>query len=214
MKNLQISVIVPVFNREKFIGRCLRSLLSQTFGVNNFEIILVDDGSTDSTENIYKTFSNDIKIIKFKKNYGLPTALNKGIKNAKGRFIVRVDSDDYVNSEFLQVLYLYISGNQDFDAVACDYLLVDDKEQTIQRFDCLKKPIGCGIMFKIDHLVEIGLYNEKFLLHEEKELRVRFEKKYTISRVPLALYRYRKHSSNMTNNKKKYKTKLKMLNKK
>ena len=214
MKNLQISIIVPVFNREKFIGRCLRSLLSQTFGVNNFEIILVDDGSTDSTEKIYKTFSNDITIIKLKKNYGLPTALNKGIKSAKGRFVIRVDSDDYVNSQFLQVLYLFISENPEIDAVACDYLLVDDKEETIKRFDCLKKPIGCGILFKTEHLVEIGLYNEKFLLHEEKELRIRFEKKYTINRVPLALYRYRKHSSNMTNDKKRYKTKLKMLKKK
>jgi|TARA_B110001450_G_scaffold207694_1_gene198170 glycosyltransferase involved in cell wall biosynthesis len=213
MKNLQISVIVPVFNREKFIGRCLRSLLSQSFGLNNFEIILVDDGSTDSTEKIYKTFSNDVTIIKLKKNYGLPTALNEGIKNAKGRFIVRVDSDDYVNSEFLQVLYLFISENSEIDAVACDYLLVDDKEQTIKRFDCLKKPIGCGIMFKTEHLVEIGLYNEKFLLHEEKELRSRFEKKYTVTRVSLALYRYRKHDSNMTNDKKRYRTKLKMLNK-
>ena len=213
MNNLQISIIVPVFNREKFIGRCLRSLLSQTFGVNNFEIILVDDGSTDSTEKIYKTFSNDITIIKLKKNYGLPTALNKGIKSAKGRFVIRVDSDDYVNSQFLQVLYLFISENPEIDAVACDYLLVDDKEETIKRLDCSKKPIGCGIMFKTEHLVEIGLYNEKFLLHEEKELRSRFEKKYTVTRVSLALYRYRKHDSNMTNDKKRYRTKLKMLNK-
>ena len=90
---------------------------------------------------------------------------------------------------------------------------MDDKEQTIKRYDCLKDPIGCGIMFKTDHLIEIGLYNEKFLLHEEKELRLRFEKKYSINRVPLPLYRYRKHASNMTNNKKKFKSKMKMLKK-
>jgi hypothetical protein len=66
-------------------------------------------------------------------------------------------------------------------------------------------------MFKTENLVEIGLYNEKFLLHEEKELRIRFEKKYSIERVPLPLYRYRKHQSNMTNNKKKYNKKLKLL---
>ena len=109
---------------------------------------------------------------------------------------------------------MFISENPDYDAVSCDYLLVDDKEQTIKRVNCLKNPIGCGIMFKTNHLIEIGLYNEQFLLHEEKELRARFEKKYSISRVPLPLYRYRKHSSNMTNDKKKYKKKLKMLKKK
>ena len=213
MKDIKISVIVPVYNREKFIGRCLRSLISQSIGINNFEIILVDDGSTDSSNKIYQAFSDEIRVIKHKKNLGLPTSLNTGIKNAKGRFLVRVDSDDYVNSEFLQILFLFMSENPDYDAVSCDYLLVDDKEQTLKRVNCLKNPIGCGIMFKTNHLIEIGLYNEKFLLHEEKELRARFEKKYSISRVPLPLYRYRKHSSNMTNDKKKYKKKLKMLNK-
>lgn len=213
MKDIKISVIVPVYNREKFIGRCLRSLISQSIGINNFEIILVDDGSTDSSNKIYQAFSDEIRVIKHKKNLGLPTSLNTGIKKAKGRFLVRVDSDDYVNSEFLQILFLFMSENPDYDAVSCDYLLVDDKEQTLKRVNCLKNPIGCGIMFKTNHLIEIGLYNEKFLLHEEKELRARFEKKYSISRVPLPLYRYRKHSSNMTNDKKKYKKKLKMLNK-
>ena len=211
MKNLNISVIVPVFNREKFIARCLRSLISQSIGINNFEIILVDDGSTDSTEKIYNLFIDDIKVIKHDKNYGLPTALNAGIKKAKGRYVVRVDSDDYVNSEFLSILYLFITQNPENDAVACDYLLVNDREETIKRYNCIKNPIGCGIMFRIEHLIEIGLYNEKFLLHEEKELRNRFEKKYSITRIPLPLYRYRKHSSNMTNDKKKYFNKLKML---
>ncbi len=214
MKDIKISVIVPVYNREKFIGRCLRSLMSQSIGINNFEIILVDDGSTDYSNKIYQSFSDEIRIIKHKKNLGLPTALNTGIKKAKGRFLVRVDSDDYVNSEFLQILFLFISENPDYDAVSCDYLIVDDKEQTVKRVNCLKNPIGCGIMFKTSHLLEIGLYNEKFLLHEEKELRARFEKKYSVSRVPLPLYRYRKHTSNMTNDKKKFKKKLKMLKKK
>lgn len=213
MKNIKVSVIIPTYNREKFIGRCLRSLLSQSIGVENFEIILIDDGSTDYSGKIYEAFSEDIIIIKHKKNLGLPSALNTGIKKAKGRFIVRIDSDDYVNSEFLNILFLFISENPEYDAVACDYQLVDDKENVIRKVDCNKEPIGCGIMFKTKNLIEIGLYDEKFLLHEEKELRLRFEKKYKINRVPLALYRYRKHASNMTNNKKKYKNKLKMLKK-
>jgi glycosyltransferase involved in cell wall biosynthesis len=202
MKNIKVSVIIPTYNREKFIGRCLRSLLSQSIGVENFEIILIDDGSTDYSKKIYEAFSEDIIIIKHKKNLGLPSALNTGIKKAKGRFIVRIDSDDYVNSEFLNILFLFISENPEYDAVACDYQLVDDKENVIRKVNCNKEPIGCGIMFKTKNLIEIGLYDEKFLLHEEKELRLRFEKKYKINRVPLALYRYRKHASNMTNNKK------------
>ncbi len=213
MKDIKVSVIVPVFNSEQFIGRCLRSLLSQSIGIENFEIILIDDGSTDYSKKIYSAFSEDIRIIKHKKNLGLPSALNTGIRKAKGRFIVRIDSDDYVNSEFLKILYLFISENQDYDAVACDYQLVDDKENFIKRVNCNKEPIGCGIMFKTKNLIEIGLYDEKFLLHEEKELRLRFEKKYKITRIPLPLYRYRKHETNMTNNKKNYLKKLKLLKK-
>ena len=67
MKDIKISVIVPVYNREKFIGRCLRSLMSQSIGINNFEIILVDDGSTDSSNKIYQAFSDEIRVIKHKK---------------------------------------------------------------------------------------------------------------------------------------------------
>ncbi len=198
--NFQISVIVPVFNREEYIGRCLRSLLSQSMGKKNFEIIVVNDGSTDSSEKILNAFKEDIKIIKNEKNLGLSAALNKGIKNSKGKYIVRVDSDDYVNSEFLKILYLFVSLNDDYDAVACDYFLVDDNENIIKRVDCEKNPIGCGIIFQAKDLISIGLYNEKFLLNEEKELRERFIKKFNIRRVSLPLYRYRRHTGNMTNN--------------
>ncbi len=197
--NFQISVIVPVLNREKYIGRCLRSLLSQTIGKDNFEIIVVNDGSTDSTLKIINAFKEDIKIINNEKNIGLPYSLNMGIKNSKGKYIVRVDSDDYVNSEFLKTLYLFVSLNSDYDAAACDYYLVDDAENIIKRVNCDEQPIGCGIIFDTKNLIDIGLYNENFKLNEEKELRKRFEKKFKIKRIPLPLYRYRKHGSNMSN---------------
>lgn len=193
-----ISIIVPVFNREKYVGRCLRSLISQSMGRENFEIIVVDDGSTDDTNKILNAFKDEIKILKNDQNIGLPASLNKGIKFSKGKYIVRVDSDDYVNVEFLKILHLFISQNQDFDAAACDYYLVDDNENVIKRIDCEKEPIGCGIIFETKHLIEIGLYNEKFFLNEEKELRERFIKKFKIKRVALPLYRYRQHNNNMT----------------
>lgn len=196
--NIEISIIIPVYNREKYIGRCLRSLLTQSFGVKNFEIIVIDDGSTDDTKKILNAFKEDIKIIKNEENRGLPASLNKGIKASRGKYIVRVDSDDYVNKDFLKVLFLFISLNKEYSAVACDYYLVDDDEQLIKRANCDEQPIGCGIMFETKDLISIGLYNENFLLHEEKELRQRYEKKFSIKRIPLPLYRYRKHSNNIT----------------
>ena len=196
---LEISVIIPTYNRDKYIGRCIRSLLTQTIGLENFEMIVIDDGSKDETKKILNAFKGDIKILENDKNLGLPASLNIGIKAARGKYIVRVDSDDYVNKDFLKILHLFVLHNSDYSAAACDYYLVDDDENVIERINCDKHQIGCGIIFETKDLISIGLYNEKFLLHEEKELRERYEKKFTIKRVPLPLYRYRKHSDNMTN---------------
>ena len=66
--------------------------------------------------------------------------------------------------------------------------------------NCMEKPIACGIMFRIEHLIDIGLYDEDFFCREEEDLRERFLKKFSIERVRLPLYRYRRHENNMTNN--------------
>jgi hypothetical protein len=65
----------------------------------------------------------------------------------------------------------------------------------------MERPIGCGIMFRSDHLIEIGLYDDAQLMHEDRDLRVRFLEKYNIARVELPLYRYRRHPDNMTNDR-------------
>ena len=96
-----------------------------------------------------------------KENKGLPTALNRGIKKSKGRFIIRLDSDDYVHFEYLNILSLFMKMNSNVDAVSCDYLEVDDKEKIIDRHYYEENPIGCGVMFRIEQIIEIGLYNEE-----------------------------------------------------
>tara|TARA_Y100001970_G_C14199329_1_gene840154 strand:- start:147 stop:800 length:654 start_codon:yes stop_codon:yes gene_type:complete len=197
----EVSVIIPIYNQEKWIGRCLRSLLSQKIKREKFELIVVDDGSTDRSNYALDLFSDEIELITNEKNRGLPGALNIGIRAAKANHIVRVDADDYVNENFLFLLHEFLKKNNYMDAVACDYLLVDDKENIIDRKNCSADPIGCGIMFKSSQLFEIGLYDEDFKLWEEKDLRLRFEKKYKIHRLELPLYRYRRHENNITNDK-------------
>ena len=118
MRNtIKVSVIVPVYNREKYIGRCIRSLMSQSFERQFYEIITINDGSKDSTEKILNSYSEEIKIFRHSVNKGLTKTLNLGISKAKGKFFVRVDSDDYVNKDFLLILYLYLNHNPNFDAV-------------------------------------------------------------------------------------------------
>ena len=196
-----ISVIVPIFNQEKYIGRCLRSLLQQTMPHDQYEIIVIDDASSDRTPYALELFHNAIYTIRNLTNLGLPASLNIGINASNAPYIVRVDSDDYVNINFLHSLYLFLKMNPDFDAVACDYWLFDENDKWLKRFNSIENPIGCGIIFRKEQLFEIGLYDENFRIHEEQDLRIRFEKKYTISRIPLPLYRYRRHQKNLTNDK-------------
>jgi len=194
-----ISVIIPVFNQEKWIGRCLRSLLNQSMTRDQYELILINDGSVDRSDYALELFKEEIILIKNDTNKGLPHSLNLGIKASKSEFIVRVDSDDYVNEHFLLILFESLFWNKYIDAISCDYLLVNDKEELIDRKNCLENPIGCGIMFRSQQLLEIGLYDEEFKLNEEKDLRKRFEKKYQIHRMEIPLYRYRRHQTNITN---------------
>jgi glycosyltransferase involved in cell wall biosynthesis len=210
MRSVQVSVIVPVFNAELYIGRCLRSLLKQTLDIDNYEIIVINDCSTDNTKQVINPFIGDINYLENNKKLGLPKTLNTGIKNAKGQFIIRVDADDYVHWDFLKILSMHLQLNHSIDAIACDYLLVDNHQNIISYKNCMEDPIGCGIMFKFEHLINLGLYDANFLAREDEELILRFKKKYSVSRVQLPLYRYRKHKHNLTNNK----SKMKKFNKK
>lgn len=200
-----VSVIVAAFNQEKFIGRCLRSLINQSLSSDLYEIIVVDDGSDDLTDYALGLFEGgfgvNIRIITHERNLGLPAAVNRGIMEAQGTFVVRVDSDDFVNANFLNFLFCFLDFNDHVDAVACDYFLIDDKEKFLRRVNCLEEPIACGLMFRKTQLIQLGMYDENLRWHEDQDLRIRFLKKHNISRLELPLYRYRRHSDNMTNNK-------------
>jgi len=92
-KNPTVSVIIPTYNRAHTIGRAIKSVLNQTY--QDFEIIVVDDGSTDNTEEVVKSFRDKrIRYIQHKKNKGAAAARNTGIKSAKGKYIAFQDSDD------------------------------------------------------------------------------------------------------------------------
>ena len=111
METKAISVVIPVYNQEKYIERCLRSVLNQNIDKDLYEIVVVNDGSTDNSLKILKKYSEVINLINFDKNKGLPSSLNKAIQSCKSKYVVRVDSDDYVNNNFLNFLFSYISSN-------------------------------------------------------------------------------------------------------
>jgi len=200
---MQISIIIATYNSGKYLGRAIRSCLDQSMAQQQYEIIVVDDGSTDYTDHVLHTFGDQIRVIKSERNMGLPYACNTGIRSTRSQFFVRVDADDYIHHDLLKVEHLYLTMNNNIDAVSCDYLLVDDDENIIRRASGEEEPIACGIMFRKDRVVDVGLYDENFLLSEEEDLRIRFLKKYNIFNIPLLLYRYRMHGNNSTKNEAK-----------
>lgn len=118
-----ISVIVPVYNIEQFLPKCLDSILSQTY--TNFELLLIDDGATDSCPSICDAYTQQdhrIKVI-HKKNGGLSDARNVGLGIASGEYICFIDSDDYVSPEYLQKLY--------------EAMKKDDVDMSICQFQCV-----------------------------------------------------------------------------
>ena len=194
---MKISIIIPTFDYDKYVARAIRSCIEQTFAKSDFEIVVVNDASKDSTRYILESYGYWINVIENETNMGLPFSRNKGIRNARGEFIVNLDADDYLHPDFLKVCYLSITLNN-YDAVGTDYYLVDDNECVITRMNILDNAIACGIVYKKRHMEKIGLYDPSLRIGEDLDFRVRFDKEYSVKRINLPLYRYRMHKKNST----------------
>ena len=129
-----ISVIVPVYNAEKYLKDCLKSILDQSY--NNFELIVVNDGSKDRTQNIIDHFSRkDNRVSSIQQdNKGVSGARNTGIRNAKGEWICFVDADDRLSRDALEILY-QTAISEKSDAVIGEYSLMGDTPQSVKFFD-------------------------------------------------------------------------------
>ncbi|URZ87627.1 glycosyltransferase family 2 protein [Floricoccus penangensis] len=126
-----ISVIIPVYNGERYIERCLNSLINQNY--KNFEIIIIDDGSLDSTQEIInQAYSKDKRIKYFyQKNQGVSVARNKGIEVSKGKYITFLDVDDYFNNERFNI---FADSNPEFDIIITGYKSIDEFGNLLNDF--------------------------------------------------------------------------------
>jgi glycosyltransferase involved in cell wall biosynthesis len=197
---VEISVVVTNYNYGRFLGRCIRSLINQSIDPRLFEIIVVDDSSTDDSREILEVFESRIKNVFLEHNLGLAGASNAGMKQAQGRYVVRVDSDDYVHPDFLRVILLgFDFFGKDFEAVTVDYLSVSPEGETISYGSSSIDPIACGIGFKLDAVEQLGYYNQSLRLNEEVDLRQRFlDEGFEFKHINLPLYRYVRHESSLS----------------
>ncbi|WP_306640403.1 glycosyltransferase family 2 protein [Sanyastnella coralliicola] len=193
-----VSLIITTYNYANYVERAIRSALEQSLAENQFEVIVVNDCSTDHTAEILENYEEEVRVFNLEKNVGLAGARNFGIKKAKGQFVMFLDADDYIHRDLLKVQKLFLEENNSLDAVSTDYWLVDERGRHMEHVSSEKEPIACGIMFRKDFLYNIGLYDEGFRAREEEDLRIRWLDNYQIYNIILPLYRYRMHDSNLT----------------
>lgn len=187
---VKVSIIIPVYNSQKFLKECLDSAINQTF--SDFEIIVVNDGSTDNSLEILQSYSDKIKIVS-KTNGGTASAINSGIKIASGEWIQVLGSDDILYPTALETLVSEASKLKDkkntilyanFDVIDEDGNLIGNVTEPnfneIAPFDfnviLLDHHFGNGntVLFHTSTFSEYGLFNEKLFNHEDYELSLRF----------------------------------------
>lgn len=146
MQDIKVSVIVPIYNTEKFLRKCIESIVNQT--LEEIEIILINDGSTDNSHIICEEYSRKYpKKIRYinNKNIGCSATRNLGISLAKGEYIAFVDSDDYIEQEMYQEMYEK-AKKENLDIVVCGINYINEQTQKI------KKSIPINIKEKNDYL--------------------------------------------------------------
>jgi glycosyltransferase involved in cell wall biosynthesis len=198
----KVTVGVCCYQQKEWLYRCLRSLASQTFPRQDFEVVIVNDDPDEDLRDVCDSFETDgllnLRLINNAQNLGLPASLNRILSAALGQYFVRVDADDYVSRHFLYILSLFLDMNREYQAVTCDYRKVDEVGRPVSTHRFLDDPLACGVMFTYESLCNLRFYNKDFKMREGHELLKRFTEKYKICHLPFSLYRYRIHENNRT----------------
>ena len=142
-----ISIIIPVYNVEKFLGKCLDSLLEQTHNQEKIQIILINDGSKDNSLEICNEYASSHKNIKVidKKNEGVSIARNVGIKSATGKYIMILDSDDFLSKDSVENLYKFFEKHyEEIDLLTypIHFYYVNDRTELHTRYKAYDKASG------------------------------------------------------------------------
>jgi len=201
----KVSIIIPVYNGEKYISQALESVLMQTY--SEFEVIIVDDGSTDATKSSVASY-NDSRIAYFyKENGGLSSARNYGIQLSVGEYIAFLDADDIWQPEKLQKQVDFLDSHPDFGIVGCDFQFMNDEgklfgivrmrkfypQDGVNLANLLKHSflLPSSIMVRKNVIDDVGVFDPGFDGAEDIEFFLRVFKKYPLGIVDDVLLRYR-----------------------
>ncbi|MBL8006851.1 MAG: glycosyltransferase [Ignavibacteria bacterium] len=204
-KNINISVLMPVYNASRYLKNSVRSILNQTF--REFEFLIIDDGSTDDSEEIVSSFSDSRIIYKKIPRSGLSAALNYGLEIASGDWIARIDADDLNTPDRIRIQNDFILKNPEYNVVSgcsvyfrdpCEILFVmkvPEFDSDIKNFLNLHNPVNhSAVMFNRKIICQNGGYNEQFSCFEDFELWHRLKDKLNFRILPEYLVFTRLHS--------------------
>ncbi len=178
-KSIKYSIVVPMYNVEKYIEKCILSIINQTY--NNFELLIVNDGSTDSSADIINNIKDKrIKVLN-KKNGGLSDARNYGVKYSTGDYIWFVDGDDYIKEDSLEIINKKLS-NEKCDLLIFKYYRVKDNKEFKNKelyygfhdkrkiLLCSKSPIACAKIFSREFYLKNKFEFKKGVYYEDLEI--------------------------------------------
>lgn len=207
-----VSVVMPVYNGSKYLKEAIDSILNQTF--TDFELIVVNDGSTDDSEKIILSYNDQrIRYLKNKQNSGICTTLNKGLNNANGKYIARMDCDDISMPERLAKQVGYLECHPDIGALGTDIITFGEGRADkyfnfvhnhyecragLLFFTCFAHPT---VMLRASIINEYDLrYDDEYRGLEDYELWYRMSEYTEMTNLPEALIKYRLHKAQLTQN--------------
>jgi hypothetical protein len=209
----RVTVLMPVFNREEFVGEAIRSVLDQDF--TDFEFVIVDDASTDGTPRILREWAEKdsrIRVITAAENLGIAEAPNLGLRHARGEYVARLDSDDLLMPGRLAAQAAALDADRDVVLVSSAYETMDrdgrylgtwreeHPHEVVEYFLNFYNIVGGGghVMFRRSEVVALGGYDRAYPSSEDYDLWVRLLRKGRILILPLIGMKQRDHQGRAT----------------
>jgi len=212
MKKPMVTILMPVYNGQKYLKEVMKSIVNQTF--RNFEFLIINDGSIDKTEKIleqYKEKDVRIKVLNRKQNIGLTKSLNEGLKIARGEYIARIDVDDISEPGRFEKQVKYLDKHPEVSFIGTWSYIIDEngkivgKERVpIEDREIRKKLIesnqffSSSVMFRKECAKKVGFYREEFIRSQDYDIALRISEKYKVANIPEFLCRRRIHPFSIT----------------
>lgn len=209
----KVTVYIPSYNYGKYLHKAIQSVMAQTFG--NWELIVINDGSTDHTQEVLSTYHQNAKIkIIHQQQKGLTVSNNIALRLSRGDYIIRLDADDYFDENALLILSNTLDSHPEAGLVYPDYYQMDEQGTIVnierrekvsdEETTVLDLPAhGACTMIRKFCLMELGGYNEKWDCQDGYDLWIRFIQKYKPYHITTPLFYYRKHHHSLTQDKQK-----------